>query len=77
LLQESVIIAYICIIITIKNDDMIATINPETGNMTYYRSLIDACKMNKQLKYHTLRDKKLSTKRTLYKDLWIYRIKYY
>jgi hypothetical protein len=60
-----------------KNKVMILTIDPETGKMTDYRSLIDACKYNKSLKYYTLRKKKLSLKRTIYKKLWIYRVKYY
>lgn len=56
---------------------MICIIDPKVEKMTVYRSLIEACKLDKTLKYSTLKNKKLSLKRTLYKNLMIYRVKYY
>lgn len=56
---------------------MIVTIDPETGKMTYYRSLVQACKYTKELNYYTLRKKPLSSNRIIYKGMWVYRIKYY
>jgi hypothetical protein len=75
--KESLVLTGICAYLQPKNNDMILIIDPETGKMTEHRSLIDACKHNKLLRYQTLKDKKLSLKRTIYKMLWIYRVKYY
>lgn len=45
--------------------------------MAVYRSLIEACKWDGRLKYQTLKEKKLSLKGNKYKNLMIYRVKYY
>ena len=56
---------------------MILIIDPKTFKLTKYRSLIEARKWDRKLNYNTLRNKRLSFKGTKYKDLMIYRVKYY
>ena len=56
---------------------MIIVQDPKTYEMTEYRSLIQACKWMKELKYFTLKSKKLSRKPTRYKNVLLFRINYY
>ena len=56
---------------------MIIVQDPKTYEMIEYRSLMQACKWNRELKYYTLKSKKLSNKPTKYKNVLLFRINYY
>ena len=75
--KESAIISDIVVYLWPKNGAMICIIDPKTEKMAVYRSLIEACKWDGRLKYQTLKEKKLSLKGNKYKNLMIYRVKYY
>jgi hypothetical protein len=53
---------------------MLIIIVPKTGELRTYTTLIDACKHQKWMNYYTLRNKNLSDKVTIYKNMWIYRV---
>ena len=73
-LKEVSFLSYFCIFVNIKYAHMILIIDPKTTKLTYYRSLIHACKWNKELKYSTLKNKSLSLNGIVYKGMWMYRI---
>ena len=56
---------------------MILVQDPKTYEIREFRSLIQACKWMKELKYYTLKNKKLSNKPTKYKGVLLFRINYY
>ena len=60
----------------IKFEDMILIIDPNTHQLTPYRTLISACKKEKWMKYGTLKNKHLSLNGLLYKGKWLYRIQH-
>ena len=64
-------IHYLC---SLKTPYMILIIDKETMDLTYFMSLIQACKYMKGFKYHTIKSKRLSTKPTKYKGMYIYRV---
>ena len=74
MLKELAISSYCCIFVVSKTPYMIHIIDPITMNMDSFRSLLQACKYNRELKYSTLKNKHLSGKGTLYKRMYIYRV---
>lgn len=55
---------------------MLIIIDPKTGKLDHYSTLKEACKRNKWMAYYYLTNKKLSEKCTVYKSMWIYRVKH-